>query len=283
MVRWSGRLGRKDRLKRASMRRRGRGGETRELLSCLPATHSTRYVYRYRYIQRAAYCSRALLRPLHTNFDRHLLRSPAMTSLSDDEIDFDDPRFLIDTPKPAQELTYAEKRRKTVAKSREAGQQRDPNRSRKQLEEETREEGLRRNLIASDTLGEATAGESKALKMMKWVDFRGLSRRLRGGLADHDDCLAEAWDSNLERDWVASALYHLMILSTMASRRRMPRPPRAGWVSTDPHLLHLPRPQPYHRSSNLHCRKRGPSPSPLSCARVSPMWAPSSAHANEAR
>lgn len=87
--------------------------------------------------------------------------------MSDDELDFDDPRFLIEAEKaaaPEATLTYAERRRRTIAKGEEKGRARF--RSRKQQEEEAREEGLRRNLIAKDT---EDAGQSKALKMMKCV------------------------------------------------------------------------------------------------------------------
>ena len=61
-------------------------------------------------------------------------------------------------------ISYAERRRRTIAKGEEKGRARF--RSRKQQEEEAREEGLRRNLIAKDT---EDAGQSKALKMMKCV------------------------------------------------------------------------------------------------------------------
>lgn len=81
--------------------------------------------------------------------------------MSDEEIDFDDPRFLIEVATPTAELNYAEKRRKTVGRGREKVQ--TQGRSRKQQEEDAREEGLRTNLIARDTM----EGESKALKMMK--------------------------------------------------------------------------------------------------------------------
>lgn len=88
---------------------------------------------------------------------------------SDSEPDFDDPRFLLpatdDSSISTQELTYAEKRRRTIGRGREKAQRQQG--SRKQREEQAREEGLSRNLIAADTLGESTAGESKALRMMK--------------------------------------------------------------------------------------------------------------------
>jgi hypothetical protein len=94
--------------------------------------------------------------------------------MSDSEPDFDDPRFLLEAATATisnsnTELTYAEKRRRTVGRGREKAQQQQQQSqgSRKQREEQAREEGLRRNLIAADTLGEATEGESKALRMMR--------------------------------------------------------------------------------------------------------------------
>ncbi|ORY81764.1 hypothetical protein BCR35DRAFT_352273 [Leucosporidium creatinivorum] len=102
--------------------------------------------------------------------------------MSDSEPDFDDPRFLVDLPSTTStsELTYAEKRRRTVGRGREKAQQSQSQGSRKQREEQQREEGLRRNLIAANTLGEATEGESKALKMMRQMGFQpgqGLGRK----------------------------------------------------------------------------------------------------------
>ncbi|GAA5919075.1 hypothetical protein JCM6882_003713 [Rhodosporidiobolus microsporus] len=85
--------------------------------------------------------------------------------------DFDDPRLLQQLEQAAQpaaaDLSYAERRRRKIAQSEDKG--RANARSRKQQEDDTREEGLRTNLIARDT---ELGGESKGLKMMKSMGFK---------------------------------------------------------------------------------------------------------------
>ncbi|GAA5820453.1 hypothetical protein JCM11251_005633 [Rhodosporidiobolus azoricus] len=85
--------------------------------------------------------------------------------------DFDDPRLLAhleqqSTPALA-DLSYQERRKRKIIQSEDKG--RANNKSRKQQEEELREEGLRTSLIAKDT---EAGGESKALKMMKSMGFK---------------------------------------------------------------------------------------------------------------
>lgn len=88
--------------------------------------------------------------------------------MSDSEPDFDDPRFLVDVVPAPEELTYQQKRMKSIGRGREKAASAQK-RSRQQMEDEAREEGLRTNLIAKNTLEADTVGESKALKMMKSV------------------------------------------------------------------------------------------------------------------
>jgi hypothetical protein len=89
--------------------------------------------------------------------------------MSDEELDYDDPRLLdslvSSSAPPPSELSYQDRRKRKLAQQQERG--RNNPKTRKQLEDETREEGLRTNLIARDT---EEGGESKALKMMKFVD-----------------------------------------------------------------------------------------------------------------
>lgn len=92
--------------------------------------------------------------------------------MPEEELDFDDPSFLLPAPTPTSELTYAEKRKRTLALSHDKSRAPPSKRSRKQQEEDAREEGLRRNLIARDT----EEGESKALKMMKCAASFGRRR-----------------------------------------------------------------------------------------------------------
>jgi hypothetical protein len=86
--------------------------------------------------------------------------------MSDSDVDFDDPRFIAEVETPQQELTYQQKRLKSIGRGREKAAV-NQKRSRHEMEEEVREEGLRTNLIAKNTLEADTVGESKALKMMK--------------------------------------------------------------------------------------------------------------------
>lgn len=86
--------------------------------------------------------------------------------MSDSEPDFDDPRFLVDVEPAPEQLTYQQKRLKSIGRGREKAAA-TQKRSRHEMEEQAREEGLRTNLIAKNTLEAGTVGESKALKMMK--------------------------------------------------------------------------------------------------------------------
>ncbi|GAA5988246.1 hypothetical protein JCM11641_002099 [Rhodosporidiobolus odoratus] len=86
-----------------------------------------------------------------------------------DDLDYDDPRLLaaLSEPRPSAELSYNERRKRTVAAQQERG--RSNPKTQQQREEEAREEGLSTNLIARDTL----AGEdSRGLKMMKAMGFK---------------------------------------------------------------------------------------------------------------
>ena len=101
-------------------------------------------------------------------------------SSSSEELDFDDPRFVLEaeTTTAQQPLTYAEKRRKTVGRGRERAELEGRGRTQKQREEESREEGLRRNLLSVEKEKEASGeGQSKAMKMMRWASPRSARRR----------------------------------------------------------------------------------------------------------
>ncbi|GAA5865823.1 hypothetical protein JCM1840_006263 [Sporobolomyces johnsonii] len=84
--------------------------------------------------------------------------------MSDSEPDFDDPRFLIDVPVPTADLSYAERRKRKLIQAEDKGR----TKSRKQREEDAREEGLSTNLIARDT---EHGEESRGLRMMKAMGF----------------------------------------------------------------------------------------------------------------
>lgn len=97
---------------------------------------------------------------------------------SDSELDYDDPRFLLAAETTAStsqsDLTYAERRKRTLAQQAERGRIK----SRKQMEEEKREEGLSTNLIDRERKQEeAGGGASTAFKMMRCV--RGAQRGLQ--------------------------------------------------------------------------------------------------------
>lgn len=88
--------------------------------------------------------------------------------MDEEELDFDDPSFLINLEdknnKNQQELSYAQKRQRTISKGLEKGKINYNKSSRKQLELELREEGLKTNLISKDL---EDGNTSKALKIMK--------------------------------------------------------------------------------------------------------------------
>ncbi|GAA5881200.1 hypothetical protein JCM3774_000651 [Rhodotorula dairenensis] len=93
---------------------------------------------------------------------------------SDSELDYDDPRFLVAAETTAgstskSDLTYAERRKRTLAEQAERGRIK----SRKQMEEEKREEGLSTNLIDRERRQEeAGGGASTAFKMMSKMGYK---------------------------------------------------------------------------------------------------------------
>ncbi|SCV71823.1 BQ2448_4517 [Microbotryum intermedium] len=93
-------------------------------------------------------------------------------SLEDDEdIDFDDPRFLVEptTNTSSNELTYADRRRKTVGRGREKALINQRKGGRGERERQVREEGLRRDLLKEGN-GERGGG-NVGLRMMKNMGF----------------------------------------------------------------------------------------------------------------
>ncbi|GAA5844361.1 hypothetical protein JCM5353_004361 [Sporobolomyces roseus] len=106
--------------------------------------------------------------------------------MSDSEPDFDDPRFLLDLPaQPQTELSYTERRKRKQIESELKGR----NKSRKQTEQEKRDEGLQNSLFdKAERDQQGTGGESKALKMMKAMGFKpgdslGKQGNVNGGFA----------------------------------------------------------------------------------------------------
>jgi len=90
-----------------------------------------------------------------------------------DEWDFDDPRFLASaeqaTSPTCTPLTYAERRKRDLAKAQarmREHQARESKAGRREREEEARMDGLATNLIAKET---EEGRESKAMRMMKSV------------------------------------------------------------------------------------------------------------------
>lgn len=88
------------------------------------------------------------------------IRTATETGMAE-ELDFDDPSFLVEAE--AKELTYAEKRKRQIIRAEERGRSNNM-KSRRQREEEAREEGLRTNLLSK---AKEEQGESKALRMMR--------------------------------------------------------------------------------------------------------------------
>ncbi|KAM0791200.1 hypothetical protein ACM66B_005682 [Microbotryomycetes sp. NB124-2] len=92
----------------------------------------------------------------------------------DDDVDFDDPRFLVDVAPREQELTYAERRRKTVGRGRHHHSNNNNN-SIKQREQEERERGLSTSLFERQhnaTHESPQQHDSAALRMMKQMGFK---------------------------------------------------------------------------------------------------------------
>ncbi|GAA5983685.1 hypothetical protein JCM10908_000380 [Rhodotorula pacifica] len=92
---------------------------------------------------------------------------------SDSDLDYDDPRFLLAAETTAStsknDLTYAERRKRTLAEQAERGRIK----SRKQVEEEKREEGLSTNLIDRERRREEDGGgASTAFKMMSKMGYK---------------------------------------------------------------------------------------------------------------
>ncbi|BGP32101.1 hypothetical protein JCM10296v2_003880 [Rhodotorula toruloides] len=108
-------------------------------------------------------------------------------SLSDSDVDFDDPRFLVDTPLTSSApLSYQERRKRKLIESEEKGR----TKSRKQLEEEKREAGLRTDLIQRAKEDEERGGESKAFRMMSKMGFKpgeALGRKSNSGTSTPDE------------------------------------------------------------------------------------------------
>ncbi|KAK4048344.1 hypothetical protein OIV83_004866 [Microbotryomycetes sp. JL201] len=119
---------------------------------------------------------------------------PAATLEDDDEVDFDDPRFLVDVTPREDELTYAERRRKTVGRGRHNNHN---NKSIKQREQEERERGLSTSLFdRQPPPAIANAGappqDSAALRMMKQMGFKPGEALGRKRQALPDDSTAQS-------------------------------------------------------------------------------------------
>ncbi|KAM0749700.1 hypothetical protein T439DRAFT_381272 [Meredithblackwellia eburnea MCA 4105] len=159
--------------------------------------------------------------------------------MDDEEIDFDDPRFLLVDVPAQQDLSYAEKRRRTLAKSEERNRNHRDGRSLKQREAEAREEGLRTNLIAKDT---EEGGSSKALKMMKGMGFKpgeGLGKKRP--LPSDEDAATSAGEGS-SRGGIGSG--HGGIGSSTgtpasASRASTPAQENASVPRTQPIMFHM--------------------------------------------
>ncbi|KAN0139967.1 protein of unknown function (DUF4187) domain containing protein [Lactarius tabidus] len=93
-----------------------------------------------------------------------------MTNGSDDD-DYLSDKFLLNTAEPQKPKTYSEKRKEALFKSRLKS---DQNRikSRRQLEIESREDGLSKSLFERAEDDKASGSENKALSMMMKMGFK---------------------------------------------------------------------------------------------------------------
>jgi len=95
-----------------------------------------------------------------------------MTNGSDDD-DYLSDKFLINTAEPQKSGTYSEKRKEALYKSRLRNEQ-NKTKSRRQLELESREDGLSKSLFerAEDDKASGRGPENKALSMMMKMGFK---------------------------------------------------------------------------------------------------------------
>ena len=95
-----------------------------------------------------------------------------MANGSDDD-DYLSDKFLINTAEPQKPKTYGEKRKEALFKSRLKNEQ-NRTKSRRQLEIESREEGLSKSLFerAEDDKASGRGSENKALSMMMKMGFK---------------------------------------------------------------------------------------------------------------
>src|ERR1700761_5037403 len=95
-----------------------------------------------------------------------------MANGSDDD-DYLSDKFLINTAEPQKPKTYGEKRKEALYKSRLKNEQ-NRTKSRRQLEIESREEGLSKSLFerAEDDKASGHGSENKALSMMMKMGFK---------------------------------------------------------------------------------------------------------------
>jgi hypothetical protein len=95
-----------------------------------------------------------------------------MANGSDDD-DYLSDKFLLNTAEPQKSTTYSEKRKEALYKSRLRNEQ-NKTKSRRQLEIESREEGLSKSLFerAEDDKASGSGSENKALSMMKKMGFK---------------------------------------------------------------------------------------------------------------
>jgi len=95
-----------------------------------------------------------------------------MANGSDDD-DYLSDKFLVNTPEPQKSKTYSEKRKEALYKSHLKNEQ-NRNKSRRQLEIESREEGLSKSLFerVEDDKTSGRGSENKALSMMMKMGFK---------------------------------------------------------------------------------------------------------------
>jgi hypothetical protein len=95
-----------------------------------------------------------------------------MANGSDDD-DYLSDKFLVSTAQPQKPKTYSEKRKEVLVKSHLKNEQ-NRTKSRRQLELETREEGLSKSLFerAEDDKTSGRGSENKALSMMMKMGFK---------------------------------------------------------------------------------------------------------------
>ena len=137
----------------------------KQVLGCVPNYSGSPVRYRIPVLPVGSICH-------HSNELRTSAHNHSMTMADSDEDDYLSDKFLAISSTSAQTLTYAESRKQAKARS-ELRNAQNRTKSRRQLELESREEGLSKSLFERAQEEKETIGvENKAMAMMMKMGFK---------------------------------------------------------------------------------------------------------------